>query len=153
MEKKSGMPTWLIVLLVLIGIGLVGSLFNTNHSEPKTTTTTTNTSTTKTSSPSPITSKASTQDTYSPSTKRIVSQFQGCVAKRDLKDLIDYSRHHDDEAFNAALYEGLSNGTMDIFNVGDEVYVSDIGVFSGMLTVRRKGDTTKYWIVKEAVDY
>lgn len=57
----------------------------------------------------------------------------------------------DEQAFKAALAAGIMRGSVTFFKSGEEVYIVDTAIFSGMVKVRRKGKTKEHWTNLEAV--
>jgi len=58
----------------------------------------------------------------------------------------------DFEAFEKALAEGVLNGVCTIFEDGEVVYVTDTAILSGLVRIRRRGETQEYWTNLEAVE-
>lgn len=75
----------------------------------------------------------------------------GTVTKEEYKKLTDYAVQKDSQAFKSALTLGIMRGTATIFKSGEEVFVVDTAIFSGMIKVRRKGEVKEYWTKFEAV--
>jgi len=44
-----------------------------------------------------------------------------------------------------------TNGTRTLFQNGETVYLTDTGIFSGVVKVRKRGETTEYWTNMEAI--
>ncbi len=77
--------------------------------------------------------------------------YFGCVT-RELREKIGlYHIDGDKQAFKDAMLAALQSGTCTVFKSGEEVYVTDTAIFSGMVKVRRKGQTVEYWTSLEAV--
>lgn len=73
----------------------------------------------------------------------------GCQDKELLNDLQSYARQKDTEAFTKGLVSAVSVGTCNVFTYGDKVDVVDVGI--GFNQVRLRGDTKKYWVIREAL--
>lgn len=70
----------------------------------------------------------------------------GCVSKDYLDKLVGYAVEKDMEAFKKGLLVGLMTGQCTTFKAGETVYLTDISLFSGLVQIRRRGDTAQYWI-------
>jgi len=44
-----------------------------------------------------------------------------------------------------AFTAGLLVGTYTTFKKGEVIYIADTAIFSGLIKVRRKGETQEYW--------
>lgn len=75
----------------------------------------------------------------------------GCIDREYFDKLVRYAVQDDEEAFTKALTVGLVSGVCTAFENGEVVYISDTAIFSGVIKVRRKGETTEYWTNMEAV--
>jgi hypothetical protein len=78
--------------------------------------------------------------------------YIGCIDQDEYKELIGYAVDKDEAAFEKALYAGLLAGTMTMFEEGEPVYLEDTSIWSGLVQVRRPGETEKYWTAMEAID-
>ena len=76
----------------------------------------------------------------------------GCVTKELHDEIIGYAVAGDEEAFKSALASGLMTGECTMFKDGETVYLEDTSIWSGMIQVRRPGETTKYWTNLEAAE-
>jgi hypothetical protein len=77
--------------------------------------------------------------------------YFGCVT-RDARDkIVHYSIDGDKEAFKTALGAALLTGACTFFKSGEKVFVTDTAIFSGLVKIRRKGQTAEYWTNLEAV--
>ncbi len=86
------------------------------------------------------------------SPRRIADEHRfGCTDKEYLKELVGYAADKDLEAFKQGLMAGILTGTCTLFEKGEQVYVVDTSILSGLVRVRRKGETKKYWTVLEAI--
>lgn len=75
----------------------------------------------------------------------------GCTSRDYFEKLVGYAVEKDKEAFTKALTAGLLAGTCTTFKNGEVVYITDTAIFSGLVKVRRKGETQEYWTNIEAV--
>ncbi len=75
----------------------------------------------------------------------------GCGSKDYFSKLVGYAVDKDIEAFKKGLAVGLLTGQCTLFKNGETVFVTDTSIFSGLVQVRRKGDTTTYWTNMETV--
>lgn len=69
----------------------------------------------------------------------------GCVSKSYFKQIVAYAADKDVVAFKKALASGILLGECTMFKSGEIVFLSDTSIFSGMVQVRRAGDTIKFW--------
>lgn len=84
--------------------------------------------------------------------KHIVGDsFFGCADKDYFSELVGYAVDKDVEAFKKGLRTGMLTGQCTMFKNEDEVFLTDTSIFSGLVQVRRRGDTTAYWTNLEAV--
>jgi hypothetical protein len=130
--KKT--PLLVILLGVLGFLIFVGSLVNDDQATVET-------------SNDAYASEAQTPDSVM--TIRSGNYF-GCVAKADLSKIIRFATQKDEAAFTAAISQGLNDGTCTLFKHGEQVYLSNGEVFTGLMRIRRAGETTEYWTVIEA---
>jgi len=75
----------------------------------------------------------------------------GCTDPDYFGKIIQYAVQKDQEAFARALSDGMSTGLCTLFTRGETVYLTDSRVFSGLVRVRRRGETAEYWTNTEAV--
>lgn len=75
----------------------------------------------------------------------------GCKSRDYLEELTGYAVAKDMEAFRKGLGAGLVIGECTLFRKGEEVFIVDTKIFSGLVKVRRKGAIEGYWTVLEAV--
>ena len=75
----------------------------------------------------------------------------GCADQDAFKKLTQFAVQKDTEAFKSGLGAGILAGHCTMFKNGDEVYVSDTAVFSGLTKVRTKGETREFWTNLEAL--
>lgn len=76
----------------------------------------------------------------------------GCASQEYLDKLVGYIVQQD----KAALVKGLSAGVAveqcTMFTHGEEVFIADTAIFSGLVKVRRKGEVAEYWTATESVN-
>ena len=83
--------------------------------------------------------------------KRISKEnYFGCTNRSYFDKLITYASQKDTEAFKKGLTAGVLIGRCTYFKEGEEVFIADTAVFSGLVKVRRKGEIDEYWTVIEA---
>lgn len=75
----------------------------------------------------------------------------GFSKKEDLNNATEYANNGDKEAWASAMTKGMLNGTIIRFKNGEKIFVKDIEMFSGIVKLRRKGDTKEYWTNYEAI--
>ena len=75
----------------------------------------------------------------------------GCISEDNYKELLGYAVEEDMQAFSRALLAAQLRGQCVVFAAGEAVYLTDTAIFSGLIQVRRQGDTNKYWTAVEAV--
>jgi len=84
--------------------------------------------------------------------KRIASNsYFGCESREYFGKLVRYIVQKDTEAFKNGLASAVMTGTCTLFNSGEEVFLADTAIFSGMVKVRRRGEAAEYWTNLEAV--
>lgn len=76
----------------------------------------------------------------------------GCVDKEDHSRLTGYLIDGDKDLFESELMSLMYQGKATIFEPGEEVYLEDTAIHSGMVKIRRAGEATEYWTVLEAID-
>lgn len=79
------------------------------------------------------------------------SQWCGCTDRDYFEKLVSYAVDKDNEAFSRALARGLLAGVCVRFSNGERVFIADTAIFSGLVKVRRSGETAEYWTNLEAV--
>ena len=127
-KKKSHTGCLLLVIIVLL---LIGACWAVGQMSPGTTT-------------EPVSTGLE---------HRISSAHRtGCSDREYFVKLATYAAQKDVEAFELALGVGLATGTCTRFEQGEVVYITDSAILSGLVKVRRKGQTQEYWTVMEAVD-
>lgn len=80
-------------------------------------------------------------------TKTIKNQSVGCENDKYLEKLVSYARQKDTQAFTKALLKGISEGTCLMFEQGESVDVTEVGLT--MNKVRQLGEIKEYWILRE----
>jgi len=76
----------------------------------------------------------------------------GCSDREYFEKLGSYAVQKDNQAFSQGLAAGILAGSCTMFNAGESVYITDTAIFSGLVEVRRKGETREYWTHLEAVE-
>ena len=108
---------------------------------------------TKTAAVTPVSTSTPVQKTdVSPGTKVVTGNNHfGCTSKESYQKLLGFVVDHDKAAFEQGLSAGISTGLCTVFHSGEAVSLSDTAVFSGIVKLRRKGETVEYWTTMEAV--
>lgn len=75
----------------------------------------------------------------------------GCTDRDYFSKLTGFVADGDKQAFARGLSTGISRGVCTIFSQGEEVFISDTAVFSGVVKLHRKGNDTEYWTAMEAI--
>jgi hypothetical protein len=75
----------------------------------------------------------------------------GCSDRDYFEKLVGYAVQEDKKAFSQGLAAGLLSGTCTMFKAGEPVYITDTAIFSGLIEVRRQGETTEFWTNLETV--
>ena len=75
----------------------------------------------------------------------------GSTDRNYFDKLVEYAVQKDNEAFKKALSAGILMGTCTTFKNGEVVFIADTAILSGLVKVRRKGETREYWTNIEAV--
>ncbi len=84
--------------------------------------------------------------------KRISGENRFGCSDRDYFDkVVGYAVQNDKQAFSQALAAGILSGVCTMFKNGEEVYIADTAILSGLVKVRRKGQMEEYWTNIEAV--
>jgi len=79
------------------------------------------------------------------------NSYFGCVDRQYFDKIIRYLVQKDRQAFYGGLADGISSGTCTMFIAGEEVFIADTAIFSGLVKVRRRGEIVEYWTNIEAV--
>ena len=99
-----------------------------------------------------VSSGSSTPAVTTGEDKQIAGDHRFGCSDRDYFDkLVGYAVQKDNDAFSQGLAAGILAGTCTMFKVGESVYITDTAIFSGLVEVRRKGETQEYWTNLEAV--
>jgi hypothetical protein len=84
--------------------------------------------------------------------KRISSDgYFGCTSKEYFEKLVSYAVQKDMEAFKKGLATGMLTGQCTILKAGEEVFIADTAIFSGLLQIRKQGSIAEFWTNIEAV--
>ena len=84
--------------------------------------------------------------------KRIAGgSYFGCTDREYRDKLVSAAVQKDMEAFKKGLMAGMLRGVCVMFKEGEEVFITDTAIFSGLVQVRRRGDVSEYWTNIEAV--
>jgi len=75
----------------------------------------------------------------------------GCSNKEEFSKISGYLIKKDQQAFTNAMTRGIQNGSITLFKDGETVFVEDTAIFSGLIKIRRNGETIEYWTNIEAV--
>jgi hypothetical protein len=77
--------------------------------------------------------------------------YFGCTNRDYFEKLIGYAVEKDMGAFKQGLGAGMLAGQCTMFKAGEEVFIVDTAIFSGLVKVRRHGSMAEYWTNIEAV--
>ena len=75
----------------------------------------------------------------------------GCIDKDHYKELGELAASGDLVAFRKKLTARVLTGDCTMFKDKETVYVTDTAIFSGLVQLRQKGETEKYWTATEAI--
>lgn len=75
----------------------------------------------------------------------------GCVNKEYFDKLTKLVSQGDKNAFGKGLVAGLTTGQCVMFHNGEEVFLEDTKLFSGMAKIRKTGEFQGYWTVIETI--
>ena len=96
---------------------------------------------------------SASMDAAAPGEKRIDgSSWIGCIDRDHYEELVEIASTGDNEAFRKTLVARVLVGQCIMFKDKETVYVTDTAIFSGLVQLRKKGETTKYWTGIEAID-
>ena len=70
------------------------------------------------------------------------SHFFGCIRRDHFEELATYASQGDQEMFSRALAAGLVTELCCQFEKGEPVYLMDVAVWSGLVKLRRPGEST-----------
>lgn len=87
-----------------------------------------------------------------PNLRTISSAHFGCVHREYLGQLTKYRLDNDQAAWMSALRSGTANGECTQFAPREQVYVDNTALFSGLVKVRKQGETQAYWTFMEAIE-
>jgi uncharacterized protein YraI len=76
----------------------------------------------------------------------------GCSNKDQFKRISRYAAQGDEAAFSQGLAQAILGGTGYLFSRGEEVFIADTSLMSGLVKVRPKGQMAEYWTNIEAID-
>lgn len=74
----------------------------------------------------------------------------GCVSQEYYKKLVNFASSGDNEAFKKALVAGVLTEQCIMFKAGTRVILEDTAIFSGLMQVRVRGNTSSYWTSLES---
>ena len=75
----------------------------------------------------------------------------GCTTKEVKSELTGYLVDNDRAAFESAASRYILAGQCTIFKTGETVHLADTSFFSGLVKIRRRGETKAYWTNTEAI--
>jgi hypothetical protein len=75
----------------------------------------------------------------------------GCSDRDYFEQIIRYAVDQDTEAFTEAIADGILAGNCTLFENGEPVYLIDTAILSGLVKIRRQGETQEFWTNIEAV--
>lgn len=76
----------------------------------------------------------------------------GCTDREYVDKLFGFVVDQDKEAFMRAISAGIATGHCTTFKVGEPVFLADTAIMSGLVKLRRKGETIEYWTAVEAIN-
>ena len=94
----------------------------------------------------------STPSTASTPAHRMTQDTWGCQQRETLAHITELRAQGDSKATVAALSAGIDARDCITLDRGDEVYLADAAVLSGLSRVRKAGQTAAYWVAFEAVE-
>jgi len=101
---------------------------------------------------SPSVSNDSPSASLTPGEHTIASdKLFGCTDRDEFEKIIGFAVEKDSDAFGKELATGMLSGQCVMFSAGETVFLSDTAMFSGLIQVRRKGETLAYWTNLEAI--
>lgn len=77
--------------------------------------------------------------------------FFGCSSRDYFQKLVGFASQRDTAAFEQGLLAGFISGACVKLKAGEEVFVADTALLSGLIKVRPRGQVTEFWTVMEAV--
>jgi len=75
----------------------------------------------------------------------------GCKSQSQFERIFSYLVQGDKKAWNKAMIDALLSDNCTYLTTGEEVFIRDIAIFSGMIKIRLKGSLDEYWTNIEAV--
>lgn len=73
-----------------------------------------------------------------------------CQSKEDKSKITGYIVDQDKQAYERFLVPRILNGQCTVFEGGEVVYLEDTAIFSGLMKIRKRGETDAYWTNIEA---
>jgi len=96
--------------------------------------------------------KTSTTPISSGQERRIAgSHWLGCADREYFEKVAQYASQGDNQAYRQAVAAGILTGECTMFKDGEDVYITDTAILSGLVKVRRKGKLQEYWTIPKAV--
>ena len=77
-------------------------------------------------------------------------QWFGCESRGAFEKLAEIAAQGDDAAFRNGLANGVASDDCTLFKNGEPVYLADAAITSGLVKLRRKGNTREFWTHTEA---
>ena len=78
--------------------------------------------------------------------------YVGCIDRDYYKKLMQYANQEDMAAYRRAWQKGIRLEICTRFSEGEEIFISDTALLSGLLKVRRKGESKEYWTTYKIID-
>ena len=89
---------------------------------------------------------------YAQSVKTIKNgNWVGCQSKKIKNELTGYAVSGDNTAYKNAAVIYVMRGECTVFEQGEQTYVEDTAIFSGLVKLRRKGEIVSFWTNIEAI--
>lgn len=73
-----------------------------------------------------------------------------CSDRDYYHNLVEYIADQDVQALEQALTNGILYGECTLFDNGEQVYLTETAIFSGLVKIRRQGETQEFWTFAEA---
>lgn len=77
-------------------------------------------------------------------------QWFGCESREAFEKLAEIAAQGDDVALKNDLAAGVASDECTLFKNGEPVYIADAAMTSGLVKLRRKGNTREFWTHTEA---
>jgi len=77
--------------------------------------------------------------------------YFGCLSKDYYSKIARYAVQEDIQAFETALLGGYATGECIRLQADERVFVEETAVFSGLVKIRKPGDTLEFWAAIEAI--